>query len=542
MAEPPITESDIPEAVVEPRKRGPRLSIVWLIPIIAAVIGAWLAYQAFTEKGPLVTVSFTTAEGLEAGKTEVKFRHVVVGKVEAIDFKEDLTGVIVSLRMDRGAEPYLTDKTSFWVVRARVTAGGVTGLGTLLGGAYIGIDPVEGGAPKRDFVGLEIPPLVTTDEPGSRFVVRAKTGGSVQPGSPVYYKRYKVGEVTTSELREDGQAVDIQVFVRAPFDEFVRESTRFWNASGIDVKLSADGVEVRTESLVSVLLGGIAFGLPPDAPESGRAEDGSEFELFGSQQAAFAETYKIKNRWLLSFTESVRGLRVGAPVEIRGIPFGTVVDYGLEFDWERNEVRVPVIVETTPERLEPLGYRKKAGHDVKKESDELIAAGMRARLQSGNLITGQLFIEFDFYPDAPPATIDWDSDPPEIPTIPSAKQQVLANVGKVAESLAKVPFEEIGAEAKKAVESLNATLEEAEVLVADLRGDVAPAATAAIIQARKTLAAAESAMAANSPLREDLELALDEVAKAARSLRILLDYLEQHPEALLRGKAKGGEQ
>jgi paraquat-inducible protein B len=238
-----------------------------------------------------------------------------------------------------------------------------------------------------------------------------------------------------------------------------------------------------------------------------------------------------------------------------GIPIGKVLHYGLVFDRERNEVRIPVIIETEPERveapeiIEAMGYGKgigqgerAAGREIRQEMDELVEAGLRARLQSGNLITGQLFIELDFHPDAPPATVNWDSDPPAFPTIPSAKQRVLANVGKVAEGLAKVPFEEIGTEAKKAVESLNSTLKEAEVLVANLRADVAPAATAAIIQAKKTLVAAESAMAAESPLRQDLEQTLMEVTKAARSLRILLDYLEQHPEALLRGKTKGGEQ
>ncbi len=538
MADPPSADNEIPEAVVETGKRGPRVSIVWLIPLIAALIGGWLAYKTFTEQGPLITISFKTAEGLEVGKTLVKFKDVEVGKVEAIDVKDDLSGVVVSVRMSKASEPHLNDKTRFWVVKAEITAAGASGLGTLLGGAYIGMDPLPDGKPMRAFVGLEYPPVVTTGEAGTRFALHSEAGGSMSAGSPVYYKRYKVGEVSETKLSADGRSVKIGIFVNGPYDELVREGSRFWNASGVNLKLTAGGVQLNTESIVSVLIGGIAFDLPPGAPLGERAKKDSAFPLYEDQQTAFAETYTEKQRWVTYFDGSVRGLTVGAPVELRGIPVGRVADFRVTFDEETNEVRIPVTLEVEPERLDIFADAAPA-EKRKARLNQWVSKGLRAQLKTGNLVTGQLFITLDFFPDAPPATIDWSSDPPEFPTVASTTERLVDNVTAVADRLAGIPFEDIGTGVNQAVKRLDATLTEAEALLARLKGETVPAATSAIKQAKGTLATAEKAIAADSPLRQDLDQTLEDVAQAARSLKILLDYLEQHPDALLRGKGTG---
>ncbi|MGB5776249.1 MAG: MlaD family protein [Sedimenticolaceae bacterium] len=538
MANSPSNDNEIPEAVVEAPKRGPRVSIVWLIPLLAALIGGWLAYKTLTEQGPLITISLKTAEGLEVGKTVVKFKDVDIGTVEAIDLKDDLRGVVVTVRMNQASEPYLNDKTRFWVVRAEVTAAGVTGLGTLLAGAYIGIDPVPGGKTKRAFIGLENPPVVTTGEPGTRFQLHSEAGSTLSAGSPVYYRRYKVGEVSEAKLSDDGQRVKIGIFVNAPYDELVREGTRFWNASGVDLKLSADGLEVNTESIVSVLIGGIAFDLPPGAPQSERAREDASFPLHPGQQAAFTETYAEKRRWVTHFDGSVRGLTVGAPVELRGIPVGRVVDFRVTYDEESNEMSIPVTLEVEPGRMDI--YEGAMTADKRKARlDEWIGKGLRAQLKTGNLLTGQLLVELDFFPDAPPAEIDWSSDPPQFPTVPPTTQRLVENVTAIADRLAGIPFEDIGTGVAQAVKRLDATLTEAQALLTRVKGETVPAATSAIKQAKGTLATAEKAIAADSPLRQDLGQTLEDVAQAARSLKILLDYLEQHPDALLRGKGKG---
>lgn len=537
MANPPSTDTEIPEAIIEPRKRRPRVSIVWLIPLLAALIGGWLAYKTLSEQGPLITISFKTAEGLTVGKTLVKFKNVDVGKVEAIDLQEDLTGVVVSVRMDKNAEHYLTERTKFWVVKAEITATRVTALGTLLGGAYIGIDPVAGGERALAFVGLEDQPVVATEQAGRRFVLNSEMGGSISPGSPVYFKRYKVGEVLHTKLQSDGKGVEINVFVEAPYDEFVRQETRFWNASGIDFQVNADGVELHTASLVSVLIGGVAFDLPPGASESERAQAHSVFTLYTGQQEAFAEVYTLKERWVAHFDGSIRGLTIGAPVELRGMPIGRVLDFYLDYDAAQNAVRIPVVVEIEPERM---ARNQMTDDERRARLDAWVSQGLRVQLNSGNLVTGQLFVEMDFFPDAPPAAVDWTSDPPVFPTIPSTKERLVDNITAVADQLAGVPFEDIGTGVAQAVKRLDATLKEAQTLLARLKGETVPAATLAIEQAKGTLATAERAIAADSPLRQDLDQTLEDVAQAARSLKILLDYLEQHPDALLRGKGTGG--
>ena len=258
-----IPENDIPEAVVKPRKG---ISIVWIIPIVAALIGAWVAYKAMSEVGPTIVITFEDAEGLVAGKTKVKYKDVEVGVVETIDIEDDLKHVLVTVQMHKDSKAYLTEKTRFWVVRARISAGNVSGLGTLLGGAYIAIDPVNGGKFVKDYVGLETVPIVTTDQPGQHFMLKAKRRGSLEAGAPIYFRQIKVGEVVSYRLSDDTETVDFKVFINEPHDIKVTENTRFWNASGLEVNLSAAGFEVDMESAVSLMTGGLAFGIPPDSP------------------------------------------------------------------------------------------------------------------------------------------------------------------------------------------------------------------------------------------------------------------------------------
>ena len=246
----------LPQAVIQRKKQ---ISIVWLVPIVAILIGGWLAYKGLTEKGPEVTISFKSAEGLEAGKTKLKYKDVEIGQVQTIRFDADLSKVLVTAELVKEAEPFLTKSTRFWVVCPRVTASGVSGLGTLFSGAYIGMDPGKEGPSTKKFEGLEEPPVVTRDMPGRNFLLRATTLGSLDIGSPVYYRQLQVGQVISYDLDKTAQSLLIKVFINAPQDELVYKNTRFWNASGFDLKLDAGGLKNNTQSLVSIMLGGIAF-------------------------------------------------------------------------------------------------------------------------------------------------------------------------------------------------------------------------------------------------------------------------------------------
>jgi len=507
-----MPDDDIPEAVVKPRSG---ISIVWIIPIVAALIGAWVAYKSFSEVGPTIIITFENAEGLVAGKTKVKYKDVEVGMVEAIDLESDLKHVRVTVQMNRGAEEFLTEKTRFWVVKARIRAGSVSGLGTLLGGAYIAIDPVNGGKFVKKFTGLESVPVVTTDQPGQHFRLKASRRGSLDIGAPIYFRQIKVGEVVSYQLSEDGEGVDFKVFINEPHHLKVSENARFWNASGIDVSLSAAGFKVDMESAVSLLSGGLAFGVPPEAPPGDMAEENRVFTLYEDRSAAFQQEITLRTKYLLYFDGTVRGLAAGAPVEFRGIEMGRVVSVDLEFDMDTQSFQIPVLIELEPER-----FGKQAAEYIEEErkelAKELVAHGFRGQLKSGNMLTGALYVDLDFHPDAEKEEIRVVNGYPVLPTVPTSLEEITRNVTAVLDKVKGFPLDKIGADMTKTIANLDKTL----------------------VQAEGTLKTIDNMFAADSPLSQELQTSLRELADAARSLRILSDYLERHPEALLKGKGE----
>jgi paraquat-inducible protein B len=530
--------SSTPEAIVKTKKSF-SFSLVWLVPLVAALIGGWLVYKAFSEKGPTITITFKTAEGLEAGKTKIKYKDVEVGQVESVDLSEDGSYVIVTAELRKSAEPHLTENTRFWVERARIGAGGAAGLGTLFAGAYIGADPGKpGGKPARSFTGLEIPPVVTTGLPGRHFRLKAARLGSLNVGSPIYYRQFEVGQVVAYEMVEDGEAVDFKIFIHAPFHEYVRTNSRFWNASGLDVSVDASGIKINTESFVSILIGGIAFDTPATLEPASQAEENATFNLFASREKTLEKAYVQKRQWVLYFDGSVRGLSVGASVELQGIKIVEVTDITLEFDWEKLTFRIPVLIETEPERIKFVG---KETVDRKRGLEILVEKGLRAQLKTGSLLTGQLLVGWDFHPNAPPAKINWDGRYPEMPTIPTPMEEITSGMTRIVEKLDTIPLEQIGKDLQKTMANLSKTTAELQKLVQKLDANVAPAATATLEQAQTTLVKVDRLLNAESPTGHELKRALGELADAARNISILVDYLERHPESLVFGKDGSNE-
>jgi paraquat-inducible protein B len=543
--------SELPEPVIRSGKR--QISIVWLVPVVAILIGGWLIYKAISEKGPEITITFNTAEGLEAGKTKIKCKDVEIGLVEEISLSKDLTQVIVKAQLVREAESYLSENTRFWVVRARVSASSVTGLGTVFSGAYIDIDPGAPGKPARHFAGLEDPPIVKTWEKGRHFTLVAERKGSLDIGSPVYYRQLEVGRVAAYNMAPDGSSVTFKVFIRDPYPGFVRKNTRFWNASGIDVKMDAQGIQVNTESFVSILVGGLAFDVIESfgvSTEPAAVED-EPFTLYPSREAAREKTYVTKRYYLLHFNTSVRGLSLGAPVEFRGIPVGHVVDLKLEFDAKKMTFDIPVIIVIEPGRIYTKGAENRTG-EGEAIMEQLVERGLRAQLRSGSIVTGQQFVALDFFPGMPLAKIGHEGAYPSIPTMPTQIEEIGSKLGQIVTKLEKVPIDEIGNDLRdtmqgakritnspellETVKSLNAAVKELQLLTTELRTRTTPEATAALQQAQRALAAAEGSLAADSPQQYRVKAALDEISGAARSLRVLVEFLEAHPESLLRGK------
>lgn len=541
------TPDDLPEAAVSSRRQ---FSIVWLVPLIALLIGGWLAYKALTEKGPTITITFDTAEGLEAGKTKIRYKAVETGVVEAIRLRKDLSGVVVTAELVKEAAKYLTTETQFWVVRAHVAAGGeVSGLGTLFSGAYIGMEPGRGGAKARKFKGLETPPVLTTHLPGRHFKLQGAQLGSIEVGSPVYYRQIRVGQVVAYQLEEDGNELTFNVFIHAPHHERVRQNTRFWNASGLDMKLDATGIEINTESLVTILMGGIAFDTLRNIEPGEQADEGAIFKLYKNASSIYAKTYTEKRRFLLYFEDSVRGLAEGAPVEFRGIKMGQVLDIKMQLDVDTLTPLIPVLIEIEPERYELIG---KGEMSQAQRLEKLVAKGLRAQLKTGSLLTGQLLVELNFHPNAPVAKIDYRGRYPSVPTVPSTLDVFTARLDRLLNKFEQVPIEQIGkdlgdtingmdhlvnsAALKEGVQALSEALKQTQQLTARLNADVAPEVSATLTQAQNTLTAAANVLNADAPLYNDLMRVLQELAGAARSIRVMADYLERHPDALIFGK------
>jgi paraquat-inducible protein B len=545
--------SDGAETPVVSRRRS--FSLVWLVPIAAALIGGWLVVKALTEKGPEITITFQSAEGLEAGKTKIKYKDVEIGQVQAITLGPDLRHVVVKAQLVKDAERLVGENTRFWVVRARVSASAIYGLGTVFSGAYIDLDPGQPGKPARSFTGLEEPPVVTTGLPGRHFVLESPRRGSIEVGTPLYYRQIKAGEVVAYALSEDGTRIVTKVFVYAPYHRFVTDRSRFWIASGLDVKLNAQGIQVDTESIVSILVGGIAFDTVeersdgPGAP----AEENAHFRLFASREAAMEKIYSARNYYILLFEESVRGLLPGAPVEFRGLPIGQVIDIKSEFDFSRNKVTIPVVVAIEPERIAMAG-KLPAGVARENLADYLVERGLRAQMRTGNILTGQNYVALDFFPNAKPAAVVRKSrhEYPEFPTTPTQFEEIGSKLTQLVAKLEKIPIEQIGQdigatlkganrvvnspEILETVKSLNAAVQELRLLTTELRTRTAPEAAAALKQTQETLASAAEALEAGSPLQSRLKETLEELAAAARALRVLADSLERQPQSILTGK------
>jgi len=539
-----------PEAVVQTKRS---FSIIWVVPIIALLIGGWLTFKAMTEKGPVITISFETAEGLEAGKTKIKFKDVEVGKVTEIDLDEALSGVIVTVEMAPGSKHYLTDKTQFWVVRATVAAGKVSGLGTLLSGAYIGVNPSTEGEKTKHYKGLEKPPLLTKGLPGQHYILEAHSLDSLDLGSPVYYRGIKVGQVVEYHFNEDAESVLIKVFVNAPYHEKVRQNTRFWNASGIDMTMDATGIKLNTQSVVSIMLGGLAFDLRQHDSPGEAAGENHKFMLYPDQKSSKEESYEIKRYYVMYFNQSVRGLSPGAPVEIKGIQVGEVVSVKLKFDQGALDFRIPVVIALEPERLDVLvteagevvtGEEKEDvlkedtshTYDLDLRARQLIEKGFRGQLKTGNLLTGQLYVDLDFYPDATPATLEKIDGYTVFPTISAPLEQIVHRVDNILKKVEQVPFGKIGQELQGAVAELTTTLEEIKGVSGKVNEETIPKVNASLDQLQETLNGIESTLGPDSALNYNARQVTSELALAIRSIRSLLEYLERDPQALILGK------
>jgi len=540
-------------------RRSRRISVIWIIPALAVAIGAWLAWDTWSKEGPTIRISFDSGEGLQAGQSQLKFKDIVFGTVKRLELAPDHTHVVVTVATTHEVKPLLTENTIFWVVKPRLFAGNVSGLETLLSGSYIGMVPgTAGGKEQHNFVGHEDPPILQANEPGHTFMLKAKKLGSISLGSPVFFRDLNVGEVLGWDIADMAEYVTIRAFVRTPYDGYVHDETRFWNASGVSVKLGGAGVEVQMESLKALLLGGIAFDTPEAEIHTAATAENHVFPLFADRDAANNASYTRKIPVISYFPSSVKGLAPGSEVTMHGLQVGYVTDVRLEYDKAKDVVVAPVRYIVEPERITGVGQR------VHATDEESVAAvlnkGLRASLQSASLITGQQVVALDFVSDAEPVPVTKEGEDFVLPTTEGGGFAGLASsandlLGKVNQ----IPFDQIGKslngilksvndmtqgpQLKKALTDLSAMIGSAQGMVQRLDTKQLPQLTAnlekTLTSANKLVLSLDSGYGDNTKFNRDLDRLMAQATDAVRSLRALADLLTRHPEALVKGRAEG---
>lgn len=499
---------DIPEA--NTKEKSSSISAVWVIPFIAALIGGWLVFQSATEEKTIVEVTFKSASGLETGKSSVKLLNIKVGGVTDIKFADDLSSVVVTLELEGIDQNSITDKTRFWVVRPRVGAGGVSGLDTLLSGAYIDMDPGDGGKPVTKFTGLEEPDIHQRGNRGTRYLLKSTSLGSLSIGSPIKFRGIQVGEVTRYKLVEDHNYVEVEFFVAEPHDKYIKPNTRFWNISGIGVQLNSEGFQLDMDSVTSLMLGGIAFSTENGAEEVAPADARTVFNLYKTETAEIEETLTLSAPMKLDFANGVRGLSKGASVEFKGLRIGTVTKVGVELSKNKKELLTFAIINIEPQRL-PLQFEKDITSAQRIENtykffETMVAKGMRGQLTSGNILTGQSQVTLDFFPSMKKVKTKYIDGVMTLPTAQESLTGLLEKVDAIMKRFEAMPIEKIGQNVEQTTASINSLI--------------------------KSLNAVEGGMTG-----VQISEAIDELTRAARSIRSMADYLERHPEALLKGKS-----
>ena len=556
---PPEAEAPVAQAAV----RRSRLSWVWLVPVVSVAIGLWLVWTTLSRRGPLIDVTFESAEGLQAGQSQVKFKDMPMGSVESFDLTPERKKVVMHVRMISKAEPLLTEGAQFWVVKPGLFAGDVTGLNTILSGSYMSMAPGSPGTPRRrDFSGMEHPPMLEPGQTGRHFQLTAPRLGAVSVGSPVFFRDVEVGKVIDWRLAKDAGSVTLNIFVAAPYAQWVHDDSRFWNTSGITVKLGAEGIQLQVDSVKAALLGGVTFDTPKPTEEVLASTDGHAFKLYPDADLAESGTAPRRAELATYLTGSVGGLTTGAPVMLMGLRIGDVTSVEPQIDTDTDQPRVRVGF------TGQLGIVKPTGHKLTLHFPEgwqvLVKDGLRTHLKGGNLITGQKQLSLEIDGDAVPEALGTEGDIMVIPSTGGGGglDDVTASADQLLKKIARMPFPEIGlnlnstlkgangivngTELKQALVHLNGTLSEAQQTVRHLDAGAQPALKrlpaiseelqAALTQVRVLAGSVSEGSSSDTKFARDLDHVLMQVADTAETVRMVADLLSRHPEALIRGR------
>ncbi len=533
---PTAADAALPIApVTRPRRRW--LSPVWIIPVVAALLGLWLVFKYYSAQGPEITVRFETAEGIVAGKTPILCRSVNVGTVGTVRLSQDLKGVIITADMTKDAERLLTKDTQIWVVRARYSSAGISGLNTIVSGNYLELQPGVSKEEGRHYMGLETPPVTPPGVPGLRLKLISESAGGLDSGAGIWYKGVSVGKIEKRVFHPETGEVEFEAFINNEFANLIDKNTRFWNNSGIDLKVGPDGVKLRSGTLESILAGGITFN-EPDHIDLGKrhVDEYMTFTLYDSYDDAARKTeLNPAVPYLLLFTGSVRGLSVDAPVEFRGIKVGTVFGINFKYLPDDPDRRVPVLIKIDPAMLFNLTTTDYTA--IHNAVDESVNKGLRASLKTGSLITGQLYVDLDFIKDAPPATVAKIEGYQVIPTVASGLGEIQVKINLLLDKINALPLDKTLDTVNVTLASLKDTLKNLNDLLAQKDTQELPASLRKDLDAlQKTLAGYNG----QSDFYENLSKVMRQLDDTLRSVKGLTGTLENHPNSLIFGKPGDG--
>jgi paraquat-inducible protein B len=536
--------TETPEKDVEARVRPRRwFAWVWVVPVVAAALVVWLAWRALADRGPAITIDFKVAEGLQAGQTKIQHRDVDVGVVESLELTPDMSRVIVHARMTRLAAPYLNEKTRFYIVAPHVGVGGISGLSTIVSGSYIEMYPGRDGKPQRHFVALDEPPLLSPDTAGRTFTLQAPDLGSLTQGSPISYQGVSVGEVEGYKLASNGTHVTVTAFIRAPWDDLVHPETRFWNAGGVDLSVGAEGIQVRANSWQQLLSGGIEFETPAPALTGTPSPANALFTLYDNRRHALQAPRGPELMYVGEFEGNQRGVEPGIAVELQGKQVGEVKEVHLKFDQRHQQLVTHVTFSVDPERVTVENMPMAKGAEPRAAVGDflktLVAHGVRAQVTEMSFVTGQKLIALDTAQDVPAAHIEQVGQEQQFPTAASGDlAAIMKSMRGVLQNLDRATA---GPQLGHALQSLDETLTRLDNMTRDVEPDV----KSLVKSLRDTADAAQGTLSAvngmmgsnpNNPANTDLPKVMRELQDAARSVRELADYLDRHPESLLRGR------
>ncbi|WP_293749190.1 intermembrane transport protein PqiB [uncultured Paraglaciecola sp.] len=525
------------EALVKPVRT---VSKIWLVPIVAFFIGMWMVYYQWSNQGQLISIQFNTATGLEAGKTKIKTRDVDIGVVKKIELSDDLSGVLVTARMDKNVAPILHSDNQFWIVSPRISLSGVSGLGTILSGPYINMAPGVEPKMSEEFIALEAPPVTPAGTPGLHVTLNSKSEFAYKKGDPVIYKGIKVGEFEDIYFNFDERIVYYNTFIQAPYHKLVTVNTKFWDISGVQMELGASGVKVSTGSLETLLTNGVTFGIPEGMPLGEQVKERDFFDIHPTYASASEERFKLRAEYVILVKDTIRGLQIGAPVEYRGLVVGKVLTIN-SLDTNQDGLLeqgydIPVVISIQPGRVQQPDNAEGLAF-IRKQTSLWIQKGLRATLKTGNLLTGALFVDLQHYPDAPAFDAKTLNGYEVLPTITGEFSEITSKVTAILDNINEIKLKSISDNANnmlsqiaQAAESLQSTAKTADHLLTSVHEDnVSSVLTGAL----ENLSNLTQDFSAGSQTYKELNQTMQSLQQTLQELQPLLLQLNSTPNSLI---------